>query len=626
MAVGQWVDAADGPHGLCVDRGGLEHLARPQLLGVIYRQDDLISVLATENTALAARNAELAAKNTELAAGNAELAARNTELAVENAELGSAHAGLVAENTALGARLARCEHLLSRNSANSSMPPSADDAPGHRPPPAPASSRRDGARRKRGKQPGAAGKNLPWTDVPTRRVDRFPQGVCGCGADLGAAADAGVVASHQQHDIPLVEVTVTQYDLHRVRCGCGAIHTSVWAEATAAGTPAGGAANNTVSWGPNTQAVCMFLLSEHHLPVRRVADVIHALAGRSPSTGFIHGLIGRVAARIRQAGVPARIRQALSAAPAVSVDETPIRVGPAQWQPGGLASKKYLHVAATDSYTDYLVGDRGLDTVSETVIPELGESVVLVHDRYSAYDSPVLGPHTHQLCTAHLLRNLTAADQVYPDQVWAEQIRWALQGLIHAANTARDRGVTHIDAACRDRWMMFFRSGVQIGLAHTQHTTTIGGAGGVLGVGTGQRSARLLLETLRDREADVLRFVYDLTVPATSNQAERDLRPAKLAQKISGRFTSIDHTTNRYAIKGYTSTAAKNGINPFDALRQALTGRPWMPPQLVPGQPPPRVHTHPHHGLTSNPLCRLWLDVCRYEPIMAAHTPAWKAH
>ena len=515
----------------------------------------------------------------QLTTCNREFRDANAGLVGRVEQLVAANTALMSANAELATRLARCEHLLSRNSANSSMPPSADDAPGRTPPPPPVTPRCGGPRRRRGKQPGAVGTTLGWTDNPTQRVDLFPTGVCGCGRDLANAADDGVVASHQQHDIPPVEVVITQYDEHRVRCGCGNTHTITSAQATPAGTPAGGFGNNTVSWGPNTQALCLFLLSEHHLPVRRVADVIHALAGRSPSTGFIHGLIGRVAARIRQAGVPTRIRHGLGVAPAVSVDETPIRVGPAQPKPGG-TSKTYLHVAATDALTDYQLGGRGLETITETVIPTLGESVVLVHDRYSAYDSPVLGVHTHQLCTAHLLRNLTAAAQAYPGHDWAEQIRWALQGLIHAANTARDRGDTHIDPATRERWMMFFRSGVQIGLNHTQHTTTTSGAGG--GVSPGQRSIRLLLETLRDREADVLRFVYDLTVPATSNQAERDLRPAKLAQKISGRFTSINHTTDRYAIKGYTSTAAKNGINPYHALRQAVTGRPWMPPDPAP--------------------------------------------
>ena len=280
----------------------------------------------------------------------------------------------------------------------------------------------------------------PWVGRIIRHSEWicFRLGYVGVVRDLDEAADDGIVASHQQHDIPPVHVIITQYDLHRVRCGCGNTHSTGWVEATAAGTPSGVAGNNTVSWGPNTQAVCVFLLLEHHLPVRRVADVIHALAGRSPSTGFIHGLISRVAARIHKAGVPDRIRQGLRVAQAVSVDETPIRVGPAQRQPGASASKTYLHVACTGRFTDYQLGSRGLDTIAATVIPTLGELVVLVHDRYSAYDSAVLGAHTHQLCVAHLVRNLASAAQTYPGQDWAQQIRWALRGLIHAANTARD--------------------------------------------------------------------------------------------------------------------------------------------------------------------------------------------
>jgi hypothetical protein len=63
----------------------------------------------------------------------------------------------------------------------------------------------------------------------------------------------------------------------------------------------------------------------------------------------------------------------------------------------------------------------------------------------------------------------------------------------------------------------------------------------------------MLLECLRDREDDVLRFLSDLRIPPTSNGAEQDLRPAK----ISGRLRSEQTTRHRYAIRGYLSTAAK---------------------------------------------------------------------
>jgi transposase len=79
----------------------------------------------------------------------------------------------------------------------------------------------------------------------------------------------------------------------------------------------------------------------------------------------------------------------------------------------------------------------------------------------------------------------------------------------------------------------------------------------------------------------VLRFLSDLRIPPTSNGAERDLRPAKTQQKISGRLRSEDVTRHRYAVRGYISTAAKHGADLLAALRDALAGKLWIPP--IPG-------------------------------------------
>jgi transposase len=93
-----------------------------------------------------------------------------------------------------------------------------------------------------------------------------------------------------------------------------------------------------------------------------------------------------------------------------------------------------------------------------------------------------------------------------------------------------------------------------------------------------QHPCRDLLECLRDRRDDVLRFVFDLRIPPTSNDAERDLRTAKIQQNISGRLRSEETTRHRYAIRGYLSTASKHGISVLTALGDALEGHPWMPP------------------------------------------------
>jgi hypothetical protein len=81
----------------------------------------------------------------------------------------------------------------------------------------------------------------------------------------------------------------------------------------------------------------------------------------------------------------------------------------------------------------------------------------------------------------------------------------------------------------------------------------------------------------------VLRFVYDTRIPPTTNQAERDLRPAKTQEKISGRLRSEHTTRHRYAIRGYLSTASKHGADVLTALRDAIASDPWMPP--IPAQP-----------------------------------------
>jgi len=167
------------------------------------------------------------------------------------------------------------------------------------------------------------------------------------------------------------------------------------------------------------------------------------------------------------------------------------------------------------------------------------------------------------------LRDLEDAAQSYPAAIWPRQIADALRALIHAANLARAQGLAAIPGRDMTGHLRLFRHGVRVGLSQVRR---------VPGVNVEQPPARLLLECLRDREDDVLRFLSDLRIPPTSNQAERDVRPAKTQQKISGRLRSEKATRDRYAIRGYISTAAKHGISTIAALHDALAGNPWLPP------------------------------------------------
>jgi len=355
-------------------------------------------------------------------------------------------------------------------------------------------------------------------------------------------------------------VRVTEYSQHEVRCGCGRFHTAARPE---------GARSGPVGYGPNLQAFAVYLMVVHFLPAHRVVALLESLTGAAPSVGFVHGMLARTAGLLSQ--VHDRIRTLITLAHVVACDETPLRVGPKEPKPGKKKAERYLLVFCTEFYTHYLLGDRSLDTFKASVLTELGsrtgDPAVIVHDRYQNYDSAELGTLVHQLCTQHLLRDLDGAAEVYPDAVWPAQIADALRGLIHEANLARDQGLDSIAADVRAGLLRRFRHGVLVGLADTLHH----------GKRPGERKARLLLEVLRDRPDDVLRFAHDLAVPPTSNQAERDLRPSKCQQNVSGRLTSVERTENRYSIRSYLSTAVKHGHSALAVLRDAMLGRPWMP-------------------------------------------------
>ena len=473
---------------------------------------------------------------------NAQLRARGEDLQAENAEL-------KAENAELRERLARLERLVSRNSGNSSMAPSGDDQPGKKPPrPEPGG----GGKRKPGKQRGAPGAYLEWNENPDDMVSCFPEGTCGCGASLDDARDLGVKYSHQVTDLPEAKAETTQYDRHEVQCSCGRVHV--------ADAPPEAGQPGTVTYGLNFRAWCVFLMVMHHVPVERCADILESMSGTRPSDGWVHALLASAAKAVAAANKT--IRALIILARVICGDETPLRAGPGPKS----AKKKYLHVACTNLLTYYFLGDRDLPSFKDFIYSDL-HSTVIVHDRYQNYDH--FEGVAHQLCTAHLLRDLEAAAQDYPDAVWPGQIAGELRALIHAANVARSNGLTAVPDEETAGHLRLFRHGVAVGLSQVPR---------VPGGNKKQPPARCLLECLKDREDDVLRFLTDTAIPPTNNQAERDARPAKTQQKVSGRLRSEKTTRHRYAIRGYASTATKHGHDAFAVIRDALAGNPWIPP------------------------------------------------
>lgn len=458
----------------------------------------------------------------------------------------------------LRSELEQIKRLISRNSGNSSMPPSTDDFPGRvgkRRPTAGGGRSGGGSKPGRGKQPGAPGSHLPWlAEADVEVVDRRPQGPCACGTDLAEAADQGVASACQVTDVPLVTASTVEYRMRRVRCGCGREHV--------AAAPVGAGLGNTRVYGANLRALAVYLLIVQHVPVERCVRLIADLAGTCVSAGFVHKILAAVAAAVT--GIVKVIKALITLAAVVCFDETTIRVGQA-----GVTG--YVWSASTGRYTLYTLAQRRSGEQFRDIGIGPAFTGVAVHDRYAVYDQAgnFAGGVRHQLCCAHLLRDLEDAAETYPEHVWPVQCQRALRGLIHAANLARAAGRPQIDPAVRDELIREFRQGVAVGLKDVPR---------VGGPRDKQVPARNLLEDLRDRRHDVLRFCYDTAIPPTNNLAERDLRPNKTQQKISGRLTSEKATRNRLTIRSYLSTAVKHGTNAMTALRDAITGNPWAPP------------------------------------------------
>ena len=462
---------------------------------------------------------------------------------------------LLEANAALEERVRRLERQVSRNSGNSSMPPSGDDLPG-RMKPAPKRSR--SSARQRGKQQGAKGSAMPWVAAPDETVPHRPVGHCGCGADLAEARDVGIERSHQVHDLPEVRMRVWQHDVYRVRRGCGAEHVGAPTEQVSAAP---------CSYGANVKALVVYLLVYQHVPVQRCVQLIADLtSGTGPSEGFVHGMLSRCATAVGE--VVTAIKALITLAHAVGFDETTLRRGPA-------GVKKYVLSASTETATVYHLGGRDLDSFAQAgILPEFAG--VAVHDRYRNYFhrrwDRLAG---HQACTAHLLRDFADAAQTYPDAHWPAQAQRALRGLITGWHAARENGMAEIAESVRDELSREFRQAVRVGLSQVPRVPGPGHC-------TAQRPGRELLEFCRDREDDVLRFSLDTRIWPTNNISERDLRPTKTQQKISGRLTSEDITQDRLDIRGYIDTARKHGVNVMTALRRAITGNPWRPPLPAP--------------------------------------------
>lgn len=438
-------------------------------------------------------------------------------------------------------RIAELEARLAQSPRNSSRPPSSEGLA--KPAPAPRSLRKKTGR-KPGGQLGHEGRALSQVARPDREQRHEPICCARCGAGL-AGRPVTSVERRQVFDLPPVKVEVTEHQLIERECACR--HRTKGAAPARVEAP--------VQYGPRVAAIIIYLYIGQFLSKKRTAQALAELFGVPLSSGTVAAITGRAAAGLE--AFTGRVLEQIAASPVAGFDETGFRVD------GKLA---WVHCARTGKHTLLIVHPRRGKKAMEAmgVLPSFGG--VAVHDAWSPYDGYTNADH--QLCCAHVLRELQAVGDAAPAGVWcwAAQAADAITAMQRLVAGAIERGLAAVDPGALAAQVTLYHSAALIGTSQTKARK-----------GTLMRKHYALARRLLDRQDDYLRFTADFRIPADNNGSERDIRMAKLRQKVSGCLRTMTGARQFCAIRSYLSTAAKHGLTFFDALVMLTDGQPWMP-------------------------------------------------
>ena len=87
-----------------------------------------------------------------------------------------------------------------------------------------------------------------------------------------------------------------------------------------------------------------------------------------------------------------------------------------------------------------------------------------------------------------------------------------------------------------------------------------------------------LAKRLRRKADQLWIFATRFDVPATNNGSESAIRGYKLAAKVSGCWRTLATLQRHCRIRSYLASSRNHGHRSLDAIKDALTSTPWMPP------------------------------------------------
>jgi transposase len=431
------------------------------------------------------------------------------------------------ENATLKAENAELKVRLNLDSHNSSKPPSSDGLLKK-----PAFPKEKNG--KRGGQQNHNGNTLEMIKEPDHIVICQPD-KCSCGQEL-LQQPITIVARRQVFDLPDPRLEITEYQIVQVVCPvCGQLHKGQFPSNITA----------QAQYGTGVKALVTLLNTEYKLPFEKIQTLFQDLYGYAINEGTISS--ANAICYDKLANTEALIQEKIISSRVINSDESGIRCnGKLHW----------LHVASTPFFTYLFVhSKRGKEAIeSETSILKRFFGW-LVHDCWNSYFNLV---HLkHAVCGAHLLRELQALIEIQSQ--WATLFKAFLLEIYNT--TFEERLEKRVEIEQKYDTLLQYAQKEEPEPIRTKPK------------GKYKRTkGRNLLERLQKLKPAVLAFAFNAEVPFTNNQAERDIRPIKVKQKISGCFRTFKGAEYYARIAGFISTTRKHKLNVFKELCNVFNG------------------------------------------------------
>ena len=424
-----------------------------------------------------------------------------------------AHIGyLESEIAHLKERLAKYENP--KNSKNSSKPPSSDFPKQQK-----TQSLREPSDKKPGGQIGHEGTTLKMVSTPDIIEDHAPFYCTCCGEDL--SSEPGLFSGRRQViDIPPIAPIVTEHQLFDKLCKCGYLNKASY--------PMGVTA--PVSYGGNVQALIAYMSTRQFVPIKRTSEIFTDVFGIPISTGGVDYILNKV--KSKAAATYESIRQSVLKKKVIGADETGVNINGKNHWAWTFQNEKATFIA--------IHPNRGYAAI-EQIMPEGFQNNILVTDCWASYFKT--NALSHQLCTAHLLRELKYLKDRYTNSTWAERMSLLI------VNALALRKTDYITKASVDEILRSFKDLINEPIS----------------------SALKEVIPFHKRMIKYADFVFNFLqyddVPPDNNGSERAIRNFKTKLKISGLFRS-DEGAERFAvIRSIIDTAIKNNRNPLYITR-----------------------------------------------------------